>query len=255
MNKKSGRTLCVGDIHGGLKSLQQVLKRCKYDPKLDRLIFLGDYFDGWSESKQLIDYLLELKFYNNNIIFIKGNHDQWMLEFIQQGDKQAYSGWVNQGGRATLESYGAHIHITGMQNYYVDVNIPTGHDQFLRDMVPYHIYDNNRGFVHAGYESLEGLGYEDVEATYYWDRDIAHLISYKSSSQMPKLLRPHKELFIGHTTTMMWDSVTPISRFGRYFNLDTGGGWGGKLTIMDVDTKEYWQSDYVKELYPNEKGR
>lgn len=29
----------------------------------------------------------------------------------------------------------------------------------------------------------------------------------------------------------------------------------GKLTIMDLDTQEYWQSDLVKELYPNEKGR
>ena len=28
-----------------------------------------------------------------------------------------------------------------------------------------------------------------------------------------------------------------------------------KLTIMDLDTQEYWQNDLVKELYPNEKGR
>lgn len=39
------------------------------------------------------------------------------------------------------------------------------------------------------------------------------------------------------------------------WNIDTGAGWSGKLTIMDIDTKEYWQSDFVKELYPDEKGR
>ena len=34
--------------------------------------------------------------------------------------------------------------------------------------------------------------------------------------------------------------------------MDTGAGWNGKLTIMDVDTEEYWQSDLVESLYPNE---
>lgn len=39
------------------------------------------------------------------------------------------------------------------------------------------------------------------------------------------------------------------------WNLDTGSGFSGKLTIMDIDTKEFWQSDFVRELYPNENGR
>lgn len=28
-----------------------------------------------------------------------------------------------------------------------------------------------------------------------------------------------------------------------------------KLTIMDLATREYWQSDNVQDLYPNQKGR
>ena len=31
-------------------------------------------------------------------------------------------------------------------------------------------------------------------------------------------------------------------RFNNVYCLDTGGGWDGKLTIMDIDTEEYWQS-------------
>jgi serine/threonine protein phosphatase 1 len=42
---------------------------------------------------------------------------------------------------------------------------------------------------------------------------------------------------------------------GHVWNLDTGGGWEGKLTIMDIDTEQYWQSDFVYTLYPNCKGR
>ena len=54
------RTLVIGDIHGGLRALHQIMERAKVTPK-DTLIFLGDYVDGWSQSPQVIDYLIELK--------------------------------------------------------------------------------------------------------------------------------------------------------------------------------------------------
>lgn len=53
------RTLVIGDIHGGLKALTQLLERAKVTTD-DQLIFLGDYVDGWSESAQVIQYLIEL---------------------------------------------------------------------------------------------------------------------------------------------------------------------------------------------------
>jgi serine/threonine protein phosphatase 1 len=43
------RNLVIGDIHSGLKAVEQVLKRAEITPE-DRLIFLGDYVDGWSEA-------------------------------------------------------------------------------------------------------------------------------------------------------------------------------------------------------------
>jgi serine/threonine protein phosphatase 1 len=39
------------------------------------------------------------------------------------------------------------------------------------------------------------------------------------------------------------------------WNIDTGAGFHGKLTALDISTKEFWQSDPVPALYPNEKGR
>ena len=47
------RTLCVGDIHGNFKALVQVLKRSKFDFKKDRLISLGDIYDGHGGSTSL----------------------------------------------------------------------------------------------------------------------------------------------------------------------------------------------------------
>ena len=52
------RTLVIGDIHGALIALQQVLQRAQITPK-DHLIFLGDYADGWSQTPQVLDFLIE----------------------------------------------------------------------------------------------------------------------------------------------------------------------------------------------------
>jgi serine/threonine protein phosphatase 1 len=40
----------------------------------DSLIFF-DYVDGWSQSPQVLDYLIELNS-TNNCVFIRGNHDE-----------------------------------------------------------------------------------------------------------------------------------------------------------------------------------
>ena len=63
------RTLVIGDIHGGFKALLQVMERANVTTK-DTLIFLGDYVDGWSESAQVIDYLIELD-KKQRCVFIK----------------------------------------------------------------------------------------------------------------------------------------------------------------------------------------
>ena len=93
-------TYVIGDIHGGLKALEQLIERlnCSKD---DTLIFLGDYVDGWSESAQVIDYLMELS-KNHHCIFIKGNHDVYCENWLL---KDEYSqNWMLHGGKQTIES-------------------------------------------------------------------------------------------------------------------------------------------------------
>ena len=63
------RVLAIGDIHGGLKALIQILNKIEVKGE-DTLIFVGDYVDGWSESAQVIQFLIELS-ENINCVFIK----------------------------------------------------------------------------------------------------------------------------------------------------------------------------------------
>lgn len=233
------RTFVIGDIHGGYEALCQVLQRANFNYENDTLIVLGDVADGWPDTAQVVEELLKIK----HRISIMGNHDKWAYDWLRY--QIAPNLWRNQGGEATFQSYAI---------YNPELMLKHEKEYFAKCHL-YYIDDENRGYVHGGYASEKGLGHEPHEANYYWDRELWQVaLSGKMSQQMPKLLRAHKEIFIGHTTTMMWKTDKPMNAC-NVWNLDTGGGYKGKLTIMNVDTKEYWQSDPLQELYPNVEGR
>ena len=75
------KTYVIGDIHGGLKALQQVLEKAAVTHQ-DTLIFLGDYVDGWSESPAVIDFFIAIS-QTHNCIFLRGNHDELALHWLQ----------------------------------------------------------------------------------------------------------------------------------------------------------------------------
>lgn len=258
-------TFVIGDIHGNHKALKQVLERSGFDYDNDTLIQLGDVADGWSETYECVEELLKIK----NLIAIKGNHDEWFNEYLYMGIHP--DGW-RQGGYMTAKSYLKQIGKEDMivkkdsGNYLCALNpsdVPLSHHEFFRNQLLYHIDDKNRVFVHAGFNRHLPFKKQDVRHIYFWDRDLwASALSYESMrsdvADKPlkfKMKDDFHEIYIGHTATIFWDIDKPM-KAANIWNLDTGGGaHKGKLTIMNVDTKEYWQSDTSIELYPDEKGR
>lgn len=239
------RTLVFGDIHGGLKALVQLLDRIDVS-KNDRLIFLGDYVDGWSESAQVIDFLIELS-QKHECIFIKGNHDVWCQEWLMNDVINDI--WFLHGGKSTIESY---------QN--IDLLEKQKHLEFFNQMKDYFVDENNNLFIHAGFSSMHGPEKEHYQTNFSWDRTLWEMALTmdnrikKDSLLYPKRLLLYNEIYIGHTPTLHYDVEIPMQGC-NVWNIDTGAGFYGKLSCIDVETKEFWQSDVVQALYPNEKGR
>lgn len=239
------RTIVIGDIHGAYKALLQVLERVA-PRKEDRLIFLGDYVDGWSESAQVIDYLIKLD-QEYDCLFIKGNHDIWCEDWLSGMEPDET--WLQHGGEATLQSY------AGLKAVDRIKHLP-----FFWKMLPYYIDEKNRLFVHAGFSSMHGPTREHFKANFSWDRTLWEMALVvderigKQSNRYPKRLSLFEEIFIGHTPTTNYDTDRPIHAC-NVWNVDTGAAFTGRLTALDIDSKEYLQSDIVQELYPGEKGR
>lgn len=239
------RTLVIGDIHGGLKALQQVLQRAAVTAD-DTLIFLGDYVDGWSESAQVIAFIIELS-QQQHCIFVKGNHDLWCEDWLRTGN--ADKTWLKHGGLATVESY---------KN--IDSDTKLLQLNFLERMNFYELDTQNRLFIHAGFTSMHGPQHEFHNSNFSWDRTLWEMALTmdkrikKDSLLFPKRLKLFHEIYIGHTPTLYYNVDIPMQGC-NVWNLDTGAAFYGKLSIMDIATKEFWQSDKVQKLYPGETGR
>ena len=235
------RKLVIGDIHGNYKALLQCFDRSKFNYEQDKLIAIGDVCDGWAQVKECINELLKIK----NLVFLLGNHDQWALNWMVNNVKPMI--WLSQGGKNTMASYG-----------FSNKNVPKSHIEFLR-WAPCWFEENGKLFIHGGlYNPKVAVQQQDINEI-LWDRTLITKAMTKqalanATNKIPKNLTQYKEVFIGHTTTLHFKTIEPIHAC-EIWDLDTGAGWNGKLTIMNIDTKEYWQSDFAKELYPNTKGR
>ena len=249
------RKLVLGDIHGSARALTQVLQRSGFNPKEDLLICVGDYADGWSETSEVVDILLDVQRQaqeQNKPIFIRGNHDVWVYDWMMFGVQPII--WTQQGGKATIESYirtGKLVDETHKTFWF------THHDWFIDD--------DNRLFIHGGWDYLMGfpagaqarVNAGTIAKECHWDRSVidSAKAAFSTNFKNPrfKALEQFSEIFIGHTAIA--GANPPPMNLGNLWNLDTGCGWYGVLTIMDIDTKEFWQSDRSRDLYPDELDR
>ena len=239
------RTFVIGDMHGALRAVKQVIERIQLQPE-DSLIFLGDYVDGWSESAQLIDYMLALQ-QERPCIFIKGNHDAWCESWLMGETPDPV--WLANGGQETVNSYD---NLTPAQKAV--------HIEFLNRMKYYYIDDDNRLFVHAGFTSMSGPTRERFQINLYWDRTLWEMAlatdkRLKMDERIyPKRLLLFKEIYIGHTPTTNYGVETPMNAC-NVWNIDTGAAFHGSVSALDIDSKEFKQSDPVYKMYPGETGR
>jgi serine/threonine protein phosphatase 1 len=239
------RTLVIGDIHGGLRALHQIIERANVTLN-DTLIFLGDYVDGWSQSPQVLDYLIDLG-KKQKCIFIRGNHDELLLDWLENSTDNRE--WYKHGGESTVIAYSTISEATKLK-----------HIAFLKSLENYYLDDKNRLFIHAGFTNMNGIAYEYFPKLFYWDRTLWETaLSLNESIEKTSLFYPRRltlydEIYIGHTPVTRIGETIPIKK-ACVWNVDTGAAFKGPLTIMDVDTKEFWQSEPLNNLYHTEKGR
>ena len=222
-------TYVIGDIHGRSALLDQLFRDVPWDISKDKLVFLGDIVDRGNDSRGVIDRLIELRKNNPNVVVLRGNHEQMMLDCLDFGDFQ----WLvpENGGLATLESYG--LHLSQLRDVS-DIRIPDEHIRFLRDLKPYH-EDTSAIYVHAGLLLGKHPSETSVD-TLMWSRNTQFFRYYTG-----------KLCFFGHTPTQFLPREGRHSRHGVYINgacvgVDTSGDHDSPLSCIRVETFTAYQA-------------
>ena len=209
------RIIVVADIHGDDEKFRKALKSISLK-KVDKLILLGDLIDRGKNSKKVLDTILLLK--NNgfeNIIYIRGNHEQMLLDSVENDEKEYI--WIKNGGDKTLQSFRA--------NYANQ--IPEIYINLLKNSILYYELENYF-FVHAGLNFDLEDPLEDTHSL-MWIRDIS-IEKYKKSKYSSKTI------IHGHTPCEKRIILENFEK-SQIINLDNGiylkGEEYGKLTIVD----------------------
>jgi serine/threonine protein phosphatase 1 len=142
------KKFAIGDIHGRLDKLDMLVEKISPTSN-DTLIFLGDYIDRGLKSKEVVEYLIQLS-KNINCVFLTGNHEQMMLDYIEDKTKTIFIRdlWINNGGLTTYDSYvGSKFSHTDKDLELLKQSIK--HLNFYNNLLFYH-EDDNYIYVHAG---------------------------------------------------------------------------------------------------------
>jgi serine/threonine protein phosphatase 1 len=225
------RIYAIGDIHGRLDLLDDILARIDADdaaraPIRTTLILLGDLIDRGPESAQVIDRLMRLAEGGRPVRFLSGNHEEVFLKAMR-GEKGALPFFLRIGGRETVLSYGIDEDEYNRADYtelfdIMTARIPAEHVAFVEsfeDMIVIGDY----AFVHAGVQPRTPLEEQKVSAL-RWIRD--EFLDHRAPLE--------KIIIHGHTITQ--DVEETPCRIG----IDTGAYATGRLTAMGFEGDERW---------------
>jgi serine/threonine protein phosphatase 1 len=236
------RLIAIGDIHGHAALLERLLREIEPSPT-DQFIFLGDYIDRGPEAPQVLDRLITFAEEFPRSVFLRGNHEQMLLDARDEATRQqnkpaVFEGilarlfqdqpleirnFLENGGWATVNSYGHQLKLDSPLQ--ILRQIPEEHIGFIQRTRLYYQRDPYF-FVHAGIDPHLSLKRESGRQALLWLRSPLWLQD------------PDWGLTVVHGHTPV-----PEPAFRELeICLDTGAGHQGCLTACDLLSRRIWQA-------------
>jgi serine/threonine protein phosphatase 1 len=230
------RVYAIGDIHGRDDLLARLHALIAEDaaagaPAGNSLVYLGDYIDRGPASRQVIERLAGPPLAGFDAVFLKGNHDDFLLGFLDDGGPADM--WLMNGGIATLASYGIEVGFPPGDPAVLDGirrelarRLGPAHLEFLRRLKPSHGVGDYL-FVHAGVRPGVALAEQDpfdlmwIRSGFLdWDGAFGAIVVH------------------GHTI-----APVPVFRANR-IGIDTGAYSSGRLTclVLEGDSRRLLQT-------------
>lgn len=157
------RTLIVGDVHGCLRELQALLRKCEYDSQRDDVVFCGDLVDRGRHSREVVEEAMKRR-------SARGNHDNKAVLYWEKRKRGEVVEYRNESHRRTAEE------------------LEDRHFEWLSQLPLYiQIPEHNVVVVHAGLVS--GIPLEEQDPKFVMH---AQMIRPEDTGPSPKSFWPTK---------------------------------------------------------------
>ena len=219
----------VGDIHGMAHMLEELQARIAerataLEAKHPKIVYTGDYIDRGPNSKRVIELVMSgIKGFDS--VPLMGNHEDMLIDFLDNPDETTAQRWLFNGGIATCKSYGVDVTSNDQEwrpkdiRHAISKAMPAEHLDFIRNGLSVFHDDKFAIYVHAGL--IPGIALEDqarddmlwvrqkfLGSDFDWGRPVVH----------------------GHTPSRSGPELRP-----NRINVDTGAVYKGDLTAAILD--------------------
>ncbi|HXG81904.1 MAG TPA: metallophosphoesterase [Sphingomicrobium sp.] len=228
------RAYVVGDVHGRLDLLDQLLDMIEADvesrpARKSLLVFLGDLIDRGPDSRAVVERLRTYRHERLRPYFLAGNHEEVLLRLLS-GERGILSSWLKYGGAECLQSYGLDPASLNGVNERAGIEsvsgvIPAEHARFIRGFADTLSFGDYL-FVHAGIRPKVDLSLQS-QTDLRWIRS-----PFLEDDSDHGMVVVH-----GHTICPAVDE-----RHNR-IGIDTGAYRTGVLTALALDGAERWVLD------------
>ncbi len=228
------RAYAVGDIHGRLDLLDELLAKIEDDMARRRsgqnlVVFLGDLIDRGPQSAQVIERLRTWKPRAADTIFLCGNHEEVLLRVLA-GEPAILGDWLKFGGVECLASYGlSSAELDNLEEpaalAAVKAAIPAEHQSFLASFADTFRFGDYL-FVHAGIRPGRELIAQEQKDL----RWIRH--QFLDDATDHGFVVVH-----GHTIS------EAVEERANRIGIDTGAYRSGVLTAMAIEGGQRWFLD------------
>jgi serine/threonine protein phosphatase 1 len=212
-----GRLLAISDIHGCFDAFESLVTGHIRLTKSDRLILLGDYIDRGPNSKEVIDFIIDLIDTGFDVIPLCGNHEAMLMD--SSGNPDLLPLWLLNSGMTTMNSFGIQD-INYIEKKYLD----------FFSKLEYYKKETNFLFVHAGFNDFAPDPFSDTHGM-IWENHQVYLNPLLNRSTIIHGHRPKKIEFVEKL----------ISENSRVIPIDTGCVYSkeegyGYLSALEVNS-------------------
>jgi len=213
---KGDKTFVIGDIHGRLGMLENLMAKIPWRPEKDALIFLGDYVDRGPDPRGVVDYILSLIRNYSRISCVLGNHEGMLLDYMAGVNQKLY---LTNGGGGTLKAYGGG---KGPLSTRSLPEMPSDHMMFYLSLKSF-VDIEGYYLVHAGFRPGVPMALQE-KFDMMWIREPFISSTYDFG----------KKVIFGHTP-----SLEPLVMKNK-IGLDTGAAYGKRLCCIELPAEKFY---------------